>query len=87
MADLQASFRVSPQLMRISLKLCYLCPCNIRNGTLEICSKRIDTKICVLVWTEQSFSVHSFIGYPLVNKKTRNHFHGEDSVIYTHVHS
>ena len=43
MADLPESFRVSPQLMRISLKLCYLCPYDIRNGTLETCSKRTDT--------------------------------------------
>ena len=32
-----------PQLMRISLKLRYLCPYDIRNGTLETCSKRTDT--------------------------------------------
>ena len=44
MADLPESFRVSPQLMRIALKLCYpLCPYDIRNGTLETCSKRTDT--------------------------------------------
>ena len=43
MADLQESFRVSRQLMRISLKLCYLCPYDIRNGTLETCSKRTDS--------------------------------------------
>ena len=87
MADLPESFRVSPQLMRISLKLCYLYPYYIRNGTLETCSKRTDTYICVLVWIEQSLSVHSFIGYPSVIKKTRNHFHREDSVIYKHAHS
>ena len=43
MADLPESFRVSQQLIRISLKLCYLCPYDKRNGTLETCSKRTDT--------------------------------------------
>ena len=27
----------------MSLKLCYLCPYDIRNGTIETCSKRTDT--------------------------------------------
>ena len=40
MADLPESFRVSPQLIRISLKLYYLCPYDKRNGTLESCSKQ-----------------------------------------------
>ena len=31
--------------------------------------------------------MHSCIGYPSVNMKTRNHFHREDSVIYKHAHS
>ena len=43
MADLPESFRVSQQSIRISLKLCYLCPYDKRNGTLETCSKRTDT--------------------------------------------
>ena len=58
MSDLPESFRVSPQLfviMRISQKLCHLCPYDIRNGTLETCSKRTDTYICILIWIEQSF--------------------------------
>ena len=50
--------------MRISLKLCYIRPSDIRNGTLETCSKRTDTHACVLVSIEQSLSVYSFIGYP-----------------------
>ena len=46
MDDLPEHFRVSPQLMRISLKLCYLCPSDIRNGTLQTCSKRTDKDMC-----------------------------------------
>ena len=87
MADLPEKFRVSPQRMRISLKLCYLCQYDIRDGTLETCSKRTNTYMWVLVWIEQSLSVHSFIAFPSVNKKTRNHFNREASVIYQHAHS
>ena len=69
MANLPESFRVSQQLVRISLQLCYLCPHDTRDGTLETCSKRIDTQICVLLWIKQSFSVQ----FSDTRRKIRTH--------------